>query len=600
MESFTPAEKKSSWTDEFEFSHSIFEISSIPIRYYLTNIELSALDECFSLVEDIPGSMDWGYNAIFQRDIDYGRVNNELLENYLLNKNRYKFFSPLTIALLPYDHSSKEILDGYTYHDKPTRDGDWIVEEVGGVRTKTIEDTSVGKIEWDKDKIVGAAIDGQHRLLALMKFASDQRRPAGIDPTEVKVPITLLVFDPDSSNILSQVRQIFVDINKNAKQVSKARRILLDDRDPFAVFARDLVESEEEGQDGLRYEVVDWKKGSSKPEENQLTTIVALYEIVKSIYSEDLATLESKLDLNDSFERKGLQKINIASDNLDDLSEKQINESRRRFRNTHKKLILSLFRNINPYSAFVDKVSEYIDGEEPKNRAFKEYLFTPPNKRDEFVQQNIKQRKKLDPEIVIDSRLEDLESIKGDLFNSELLFTSIGQRGLFLNTGKIEKLYNSLEHYDLGSVGSEYADDINILIENDFFDRDKSVNGFPIWQRVCIIGGSISVSKASAKRVSSLILLAVAALRLDIVSQEEIDDLASTVSLRGDFGRTRRAYEKHIHERLLERQEMAISDEEDYEDEMDILDENIDDLSDEQSHKTVEDILQTISNWSNG
>jgi hypothetical protein len=395
------------------------------------------------------------------------------------------------------------------------------------------------------------------------------------------------------------VRRIFVDINKNAKPVSKARRILLDDRDPFAVFARDLVESTEDGQDGLRYEVVDWKKGSSKPEENQLTTIVALYEIVKSIYNDDLATLESKLDLNSSFERKGYPKINPTDDNIDSMTEKQIEESKRRFRNSHKNFILTIFRDLSPYKKFVEQVSEYIDGSEVQHKAFKQYLFTPPNKRQEFIQNDVVERKKLDPDSAIFLKLDQLEDIKGDLYDSELLFTSIGQRGLFINFGKIVRLYQSLDYYDMGSVASQYVDDLSSLVKNGFFNRDKSVDGFQIWQRICIIGGNISVSKASSKRVSSLVLLAIAAHRLGITSEHDIDDFATTVSLRGDFGRTKRAYEKHFHTRLLERRERALSEEEgSYEEEIEVVDEDLDELAEDQAIKAIEGILEEIGSWS--
>jgi hypothetical protein len=54
------------------------------------------------LVDEIPGSAEWSFEAIFQRDIDVERVEQELLEGYLENEDKAKFFPPLTIALLPY------------------------------------------------------------------------------------------------------------------------------------------------------------------------------------------------------------------------------------------------------------------------------------------------------------------------------------------------------------------------------------------------------------------------------------------------------------------------------------------------------------------
>jgi hypothetical protein len=94
-----PPVQKSSLTDEYSYTEGVFDISQIPIRYYLTSIPLASLHRCFRLVEDIPGSENWGYNAIFQRDIDEDRVKEELLEEYLLVPDKFKFFNPLTSLL---------------------------------------------------------------------------------------------------------------------------------------------------------------------------------------------------------------------------------------------------------------------------------------------------------------------------------------------------------------------------------------------------------------------------------------------------------------------------------------------------------------------
>jgi len=600
MENMQPAEESTPWTDEFEFTHSVFEISSIPIRYYLTNVKLSSLEDTFKLVEDIPGSVDWGYNAIFQRDIDHERVENELLGEYLLDKDRYKFFSPLTIALLPYDASQKDILDSYREREQPEDDDTWRRERVGDIYIESLKGMTVGKIRWNTNKVIGTAIDGQHRLLALMKYAKHHKRPEGIDPTEVRIPVTLLVFNKDKGNILPQVRQIFVDINKNAKPVSKARRILLDDKDPFAVFARDLVrDTTESDKEGLRYEVVDWKKGSSKPKDNQLTTIVALYEIVKNIFNDDIATLESELNLNETFKEKGYPPVNPNEDDTDSLSQKQVKEALRKYRYKHKKFILGVLEDLPPYNKFVKKVSSFIDTDDESNKAFKEYLFMPPNKREKYVSEEIEGSKDLDADIVVYDRLDELEEMKGEKYNSELLYTSIGQRGLFYNFGKIRKLYRSKgDFFDLESISKAYVNDLSTLIDNDFFSREKTIDGFKIWQRICILGGSISVSNSSARRFGSLVLLAVASVRADITSLQEIRDFSSDVSLKGDFGYAKRAYKKYWVDKITEKREEQLAEDDPEELDTDLFEDDIDDVADDRSEKTVESILSTVSEWS--
>ena len=95
---------------------------------------------------------------------------------------------------------------------------------------------------------MATAIDGQHRLSALLQFAAAP--PAGIDPALSQIPVILLLFNNERGTILAQVREIFVDINKTAKPVSKTREILLDDRDPFAILARDLIADPQSNPDG--------------------------------------------------------------------------------------------------------------------------------------------------------------------------------------------------------------------------------------------------------------------------------------------------------------------------------------------------------------
>ena len=86
--------QQSAWTDQLSFSEGVFDISSIPIRYYLTSVPLALSTRTFRLVEDIPGSEDWGYDAIFQRDIDEDRVKEELLNDYLLVRDKFSSSTP--------------------------------------------------------------------------------------------------------------------------------------------------------------------------------------------------------------------------------------------------------------------------------------------------------------------------------------------------------------------------------------------------------------------------------------------------------------------------------------------------------------------------
>ena len=47
----------------------------------------------------------------------------------------------------------------------------------------------------------------------------------------------------DQDALLPVFKQLFVDINKNAKIVSESRNILLNERDAIAVFTRNIIDS---------------------------------------------------------------------------------------------------------------------------------------------------------------------------------------------------------------------------------------------------------------------------------------------------------------------------------------------------------------------
>src|SRR5690606_14325219 len=73
----------------------------------------------------------------------------------------------------------------------------------------------------------------------------------GIRSQNSRVPVILLLFDervgfaaPEERPTVELLRGLFIDLNKNAQTVSRARQILLDDRDPHAVCVRRLVGSQ--------------------------------------------------------------------------------------------------------------------------------------------------------------------------------------------------------------------------------------------------------------------------------------------------------------------------------------------------------------------
>src|SRR5688500_18586434 len=79
-----------------------FALWRYKIPYLSVVVPLKFAAEKFSLLVDIPEAerMEWSLEELFQRDIDWRRIDEELVK-YLQNENQPQFFNALAIALLP-------------------------------------------------------------------------------------------------------------------------------------------------------------------------------------------------------------------------------------------------------------------------------------------------------------------------------------------------------------------------------------------------------------------------------------------------------------------------------------------------------------------
>jgi hypothetical protein len=511
-----PAPKKqSSLTDELPATGGYFQLSSIPIRYYMTSVPLGSLARSFKLVEDVPGSEKWGYNAIFQRDINEQRVKDELVDGYLRDLNKFKFFNPLTIALLPYDAAGQKILDSYRAPATRNESDGLVTEQIDGITIVQLADQPLGRIQWDTDSVLGLAIDGQHRLSALLEYA---KAPSpGIDPSQCLIPVVLLVFDVERGDIVKQIREIFVDINKTAQPVSLARKILLDDRDPFCIMARDLIADYESATDGLPYEVVDWRRDTNKPDgAHQLSNIIVLYNCVRFLFGKRVKTIDIQLGVNAELKKQRANEVNF------DTSGKIANQFQakallKRFGLKHKRFMLAVLRGVKPYAAFLKELNRRLTMDHGDR--LREYLFKPEPKRAETKRQL--EVLGIDVKKVIDDSVTALSELKD---NDHLLTFSVGQRGLFSMSQKVIMLYKGiLETVDHAEIGKAFVKDLNALDDRGFFRRDLKIGGFAVWEGICLQLGVLQWSEAAATRIGCLILLCAAARQL-----EKDDDLVDT------------------------------------------------------------------------
>ena len=201
------------------------------VSFYQCVITLEEAAKELKLVENLPSDLrsKWKLEELFQREIDWERVENEIVNGYLRRPEKLKFFNSLTVALLPVDEKKMLASEyGETPHAPDLKDAfkkaPWEVVNAGGVQIVRHDKTSHGYFRWDPKRIFPATIDGQHRLASLQKIYNDGNLPSVA--LETKLSVIFLVLDPragfditklnlaqEENPILTVVREVFIDLN---------------------------------------------------------------------------------------------------------------------------------------------------------------------------------------------------------------------------------------------------------------------------------------------------------------------------------------------------------------------------------------------------
>jgi|GEM_PF-4790184 len=235
-----------------------FTIQSLVVSASFFNIEneLKILNDLSNEYKDL------GFELLVQRDIDKERVDLEIVSNYLNLEDKTNFFPPIVVALIPKYHNIKGvsyesainsnesnlnlniansgIIESFSHKlkDKSLRDKELYDYFFGSNELK------YGSFHWDMEKFNAIVIDGQHRFYALKKFF--ELNP-NLEKSSCFFPINFVIVTPNigislgADQYIKTAREFFIDINKNAKQVSHTRQILLDDLDLLRYLTRTSI-----------------------------------------------------------------------------------------------------------------------------------------------------------------------------------------------------------------------------------------------------------------------------------------------------------------------------------------------------------------------
>ena len=528
-----------------------FNLSQSRIPYMQTVFTLKEVVDSLQLVEAMPSDLraKWSFEELFQREIDWDRVKHDLLDGYLKQPNKLKFFNSLTVALLPL--SPERMLDS-KYGETPNppaltgaNASVYKTIDIGGVQIVRREGTHVGYVRWDVKRIFAATIDGQHRLAALKQLADQgSLSQAQLDTS---IAVTLLVMDQRAGLVIDQanyaqgdnpllriVREIFIDLNKHTKEIVRSREILLDDQSIEAVCVRSLL-AKRIGDDStteLPLGLVHWqhkvtaKFNTGQPTAPFITTVELLNLIMQDFLDLErpkdpldepsvrkfIDSIEDVLQLSKHIEKHPLRYKDMKSltsyaevhNFKDGYEEPFVNPPMRyvraaadAFTEKWKSLFIKIFLNFKPYKSFIDEVRKLggIDGD----IAF--YMTLPERQQ--------KTQRDVWGEHIAEHLYNPLEKL-ASMKLQDWPFYAVFQKGLFRAT-KTAALHKDV----IPSKKREtpFAD-LWLTFLNEMFDRGlfavKAKNeDVPIWVGISVNSEGLTVkwSDAAVGRIAALILL---------------------------------------------------------------------------------------------
>ena len=396
-------------TPQFDFLYGRYKLSSWAIPYFSTTMSMREAHKSLRLSADFPGSdaVKWQLNELYQREIDWPRVERRIVP-YLSAMDGPQFFNSLTIALLPMDRdlvrSPQPFSSDFPWNPPALTNEDRFAKilPVGPISCgfwNSWEDFSqaqakTGQIRWNSDQVFAVALDGQHRLAAIQQFVAGGRYssvPASDRIDETAIPVIFVVLDPalgyvspTSRPVVDVLRVVFIDLNKHAKIPSRARQILLDDKDPASVCVRALVGpalsndlAELEAQPPrIPLSLVDWHTEQAKFDQGPyVTTILALDWAITELtgakpiqdlmdygaFYRQLRALRSALDLDlsaamarlEEYKRSGSRPFSL----LEGEDENEIARIAAAFQRLWNPVFVKLLTEFAPYRDLIDRRS---------------------------------------------------------------------------------------------------------------------------------------------------------------------------------------------------------------------------------------------------
>lgn len=213
--------------------------------FFQTLMDYGEISDLVKLPEDVLGDQLFDKELTMQREINWSRVRKAMVP-YLENDDA--FYSALTLVMVPRDFEKMEEGEGYEFRQADPRSplGDLLVTSA----------------------VYLFPADGQHRVASIREFLKQHPEVA-----TQQVPVVLIPYRSRPST-----RQLFSDLNLNAKPPSKTIGLSFETREPLV-----LISQEMEKRVPLFRERVNHFSNSLPASSTHVVTMNTLYEATSAL-----------------------------------------------------------------------------------------------------------------------------------------------------------------------------------------------------------------------------------------------------------------------------------------------------------------------------
>jgi hypothetical protein len=560
MTIFHAGRTEPAYTKPLYGTHAQFTLSSgVSLPYFLTAMEIErAIDE-LKIHDEVSPSLDrkWSLSELFQREVDEKRVKDEMVKGYLADPHKLKFFNAITIVLMPKtadDHLLSEFPPpdhdpGIPWNGTDVGDAAWNETEAkkanfGGVQYITVG--TQGRLRWDPSRVHAVAVDGQHRLYSMRIFRDQSRaRALTVVEKQTSVPVIFLLLDKAAgfeqtggqTTLRSVARELFTDLNKNAKEVDFAREIILDDLSVESRALRRLVtdETATDSTERLPLSMVRWQEAINRFDQGYyVNSLVHMYQlidlaldlkppkdpVVGAHVEAFIESLDSALGTPDS---TGARKLRAGSRTLQEvflsdycdadgepetpftrLPSTFVDAAIKGFDENHRGWLLKILQDFKPYSDILAYARKHnlIEGEFGNywSQTKRHQALLKEDKRaanSEWFNENIQ------------THIEAIESLKGKDEGAQWAYKAVFQKAMVRLARRIA--FDSINDANLGTI-DDLLTFLSVLHDKGVLKvraRLPRNDAFDIWNFIATnLGGTkIKVAKSTEERILSILSL---------------------------------------------------------------------------------------------